>query len=746
MLRRGVEGHTRSLGERADRSPRRRREADPAWRAYDGAVTAAETTDSVTTKKVLLAAPRGYCAGVDRAVVTVEKALELYGAPVYVRKEIVHNKHVVETLERRGAIFVEETEEVPEGSLVVFSAHGVAPSVHDEAAARNLRTIDATCPLVTKVHHEARRFADEGYKILLIGHEGHEEVVGTTGEAPEAITLVDGPSHADEVEIGADEKVVWLSQTTLSVDETVETVERLKLRLPLLVDPPSDDICYATQNRQLAVKDIAERCDVLVVVGSGNSSNSVRLVEVGLEAGAGAAYRVDTADELDEAWFAGASTVGLTSGASVPEILVRGVLTWLAERGWGDVEEISSAEEHLHLRAAAGAAPRPEGRGQGLSRGAQERARRTSTITRHTTVVPRIHGALTARVRKSMYASRMSSEPDESSVSWPAVSAATRNAMGGMIDRGPDVGAAHGDGGVDRRHGERDARDDAELVVDERVGERDEHRDRDDDDRDARVGEPAPAALDCRRRDGARGDGVGDRGGARHVRRVDGRDRVERGRAFGAGRAVEAPGVHGGRGGRRGSGVDGAVPRSRGRGRRSCGGDVRRGRGLLGQRLVGREVEVGGALGVRRGERDVGCRLGVGRVLGGRCGRLRRRRLDRALGGSVSRGRRHDRCHGGVRVVEQVAEGRRPGGLITAHGGQPYVTPAPSSAVGTREDGPESVRSTSSGAPRGRVVVVSSRGSGSPASWSSPSPTTPRSASRRADTSTRDSSEPTAEL
>ena len=298
-------------------------------------------------KKVLLAAPRGYCAGVDRAVVTVEKALELYGAPVYVRKEIVHNKHVVETLQERGAVFVEETDEVPEGALVVFSAHGVAPSVHEEAAARNLRTIDATCPLVTKVHQEARRFADEGYKIRLLGHEGHEEVVGTTGEAPEAITLVDGPEHADEVEIGPDEKVVWLSQTTLSVDETIETVDRLRTRLPLLVDPPSDDICYATQNRQLAVKDIAARCDVLVVVGSGNSSNSVRLVEVGLESGAGRAYRVDSAAELQESWFAGAETVGLTSGASVPEILVRGVLAWLAERGWGDVEEVTSAEEHL---------------------------------------------------------------------------------------------------------------------------------------------------------------------------------------------------------------------------------------------------------------------------------------------------------------------------------------------------------------------------------------------------------------
>ena len=306
-----------------------------------------ESAPASVVKKVLLAAPRGYCAGVDRAVVTVEKALDLYGAPVYVRKQIVHNKHVVHSLEERGAIFVEETEEVPEGAIVVFSAHGVAPSVHEEAAARNLRTIDATCPLVTKVHQEARRFADEGYRILLIGHEGHEEVVGTTGEAPDAITLVDGPSHADEVAIGPDEKVVWLSQTTLSVDETIETVERLRTRLPLLIDPPSDDICYATQNRQIAVKDIAPRCDVVIVVGSGNSSNSVRLVEVALDAGATASYRVDNAGELREEWFADAATVGVTSGASVPEDLVFGVLEWLEARGWPEAEEVLSAEEHL---------------------------------------------------------------------------------------------------------------------------------------------------------------------------------------------------------------------------------------------------------------------------------------------------------------------------------------------------------------------------------------------------------------
>jgi 4-hydroxy-3-methylbut-2-enyl diphosphate reductase len=299
------------------------------------------------SKKVLLAAPRGYCAGVDRAVVTVEKALELYGAPVYVRKQIVHNKYVVETLEKRGAIFVDEVEEVPEGSTVVFSAHGVAPVVHEDSANRNLKAIDATCPLVTKVHAEAKRFASEGYEIILIGHEGHEEVVGTMGEAPEVMTLVDGPSHAVDVEIKNPEKLIWLSQTTLSVDETLQTVDALKERFPHLISPPSDDICYATQNRQGAVKTIAPQCDVVIVVGSGNSSNSVRLAEVALEAGAKAAYRVDYAAELEECWFENATTVGLTSGASVPEILVEEVIEWLAVRGFGDLEEVSTAEEHL---------------------------------------------------------------------------------------------------------------------------------------------------------------------------------------------------------------------------------------------------------------------------------------------------------------------------------------------------------------------------------------------------------------
>jgi 4-hydroxy-3-methylbut-2-enyl diphosphate reductase len=299
------------------------------------------------SRRVLLATPRGYCAGVDRAVQTVEHALQLYGPPVYVRKQIVHNRHVVETLEKRGAVFVEETEEVPEGSLVIFSAHGVAPTVYEEARSRQLRAIDATCPLVTKVHLEARRFAAQDYDILLIGHEGHEEVVGTTGEAPANITLVDGPDAVADVSVRDPAKVAWLSQTTLSVDETVATVERLRERFPLLVDPPSDDICYATQNRQVAIKEVARRSDLVIVVGSANSSNSKRLVEVALEYGAAAAYLVDQADDIDPMWLDGVSTVGVTSGASVPEVLVTGVLAWLAERGYGAVEQVRSAEETL---------------------------------------------------------------------------------------------------------------------------------------------------------------------------------------------------------------------------------------------------------------------------------------------------------------------------------------------------------------------------------------------------------------
>ncbi|MEU3185207.1 4-hydroxy-3-methylbut-2-enyl diphosphate reductase [Streptomyces sp. NPDC006923] len=298
-------------------------------------------------KRVLLAAPRGYCAGVDRAVIAVEKALEQYGAPIYVRHEIVHNKYVVQTLERKGAIFVEETAEVPEGSIVMFSAHGVAPVVHDEAAGRRLATIDATCPLVTKVHKEAVRFANEDYDILLIGHEGHEEVIGTSGEAPDHITVVDGPDDVANVEVRDDSKVVWLSQTTLSVDETMETVDRLKEKFPQLISPPSDDICYATQNRQIAVKQMGSDADLVIVVGSKNSSNSVRLVEVALGAGAGDAHLVDGADEIDEAWLDGVSTVGVTSGASVPEILVEGVLEWLSGRGFEDVEIVKAAEESI---------------------------------------------------------------------------------------------------------------------------------------------------------------------------------------------------------------------------------------------------------------------------------------------------------------------------------------------------------------------------------------------------------------
>ncbi|MBV7364213.1 4-hydroxy-3-methylbut-2-enyl diphosphate reductase [Actinomycetaceae bacterium TAE3-ERU4] len=302
---------------------------------------------SETGKKILLAAPRGYCAGVDRAVEAVERALDLYGAPVYVRKEIVHNKYVVETLSERGAIFVNETDEVPEGARVVFSAHGVSPAVHAEAELLNLTTIDATCPLVTKVHREAARFAKNGYDIILVGHRGHEEVEGTYGHAPENIQIVGSPDEADTVEISNPDRVVWLSQTTLSVDEAMETVSRLRKRFPNLIDPPSDDICYATQNRQGAVKAMAPRCDVVIVVGSANSSNSVRLLEVALENGASDGHRIDKATELQDAWFEGASVVGVTSGASVPEILVRDVLSWLAERGYTDVEPIVTQTESI---------------------------------------------------------------------------------------------------------------------------------------------------------------------------------------------------------------------------------------------------------------------------------------------------------------------------------------------------------------------------------------------------------------
>ncbi|MFE5852875.1 4-hydroxy-3-methylbut-2-enyl diphosphate reductase [Streptomyces sp. NPDC056500] len=304
-------------------------------------------TATPLARRVLLAAPRGYCAGVDRAVIAVEKALEQYGSPIYVRHEIVHNKYVVQTLEKKGAIFVDKTAEVPEGSIVMFSAHGVAPVVHEEAAGRQLATIDATCPLVTKVHKEAVRFANEDYDILLIGHEGHEEVIGTSGEAPDHITLVDGPDDVAKVEVRDESKVVWLSQTTLSVDETMETVDRLKEKFPQLISPPSDDICYATQNRQIAVKQMGAEADLVIVVGSKNSSNSVRLVEVALGAGASSAHLVDFAEEIDEAWLEGVSTVGVTSGASVPDILVEGVLEWLTQRGYEDVELVKAAEESI---------------------------------------------------------------------------------------------------------------------------------------------------------------------------------------------------------------------------------------------------------------------------------------------------------------------------------------------------------------------------------------------------------------
>ncbi|MGP6173654.1 4-hydroxy-3-methylbut-2-enyl diphosphate reductase [Corynebacterium sp. A21] len=303
---------------------------------------------SSAEKKVLLAAPRGYCAGVDRAVETVEKALETYGAPVYVRKEIVHNRYVVDSLAERGAIFVEETDEVPEGSHLVFSAHGISPEVRNQAKALNLQTLDATCPLVTKVHNEAKRFDRDGYHILLVGHEGHEEVEGTAGEAPEITHLVDGLEGVDKLpDFLSDEKLVWLSQTTLSVDETMQIVVKLKERFPHLQDPPSDDICYATQNRQVAVKAIAPNSDLFLIVGSQNSSNSKRMVEVALQYGAKASYLVDFANEIDEAWLEGVETVGLSSGASVPEILVRGVLDFLAERGFANVEEVTTASEKI---------------------------------------------------------------------------------------------------------------------------------------------------------------------------------------------------------------------------------------------------------------------------------------------------------------------------------------------------------------------------------------------------------------
>ena len=318
--------------------PRRRRSPEE--------VAAASTFEG--RRKVLLAAPRGYCAGVDRAVIAVEKALETHGAPVYVRKEIVHNRHVVDTLTEKGVIFVEEADEVPEGELLVFSAHGVSPAVKQAAADRSLETIDATCPLVTKVHREAVRFTTkDDFHILLIGHDGHEEVEGTYGHAPESTTIVNGPWEVDEIDVPDPDRLIWLSQTTLSVDETMETVQKLRERFPNLQDPPSDDICYATSNRQAAIKKVAPQTDLVIVVGSANSSNSVRLKEVAKEYGAKRAERVDYANQVDEAWFQDAQTIGVTSGASVPEVLVQDVLRLLEEYGYGDVEEVVTAEEDI---------------------------------------------------------------------------------------------------------------------------------------------------------------------------------------------------------------------------------------------------------------------------------------------------------------------------------------------------------------------------------------------------------------
>jgi 4-hydroxy-3-methylbut-2-en-1-yl diphosphate reductase len=301
-----------------------------------------------TPRKVLLAAPRGYCAGVDRAVVTVEKALDMYGPPVYVRKEIVHNKHVVEELAKRGAIFVEEETEVPEGALVVFSAHGVSPAVHANAEARNLRTIDATCPLVTKVHVSARKFAEQGYSIILIGHAGHEEVEGTTGEAPDSITLVETIDDADAVEVADPDRVAFITQTTLSVDETAGIIARLRERFPKIVSSKSDDICYATTNRQIAVKQLARECDLVLVMGSTNSSNSNRLVEVARDHGADS-YLIDNASQVREEWLEGVETLGITSGASAPEELVAELVDFFRSRGTEDVSELRTVEEDVRF-------------------------------------------------------------------------------------------------------------------------------------------------------------------------------------------------------------------------------------------------------------------------------------------------------------------------------------------------------------------------------------------------------------
>ncbi|WP_253282002.1 4-hydroxy-3-methylbut-2-enyl diphosphate reductase [Arcanobacterium phocae] len=348
--------------------------------AFPTEISSAPNSDG---KRILIATPRGYCAGVDRAVDTVEKALELYGPPVYVRKEIVHNKFVVETLTKRGAIFVHDTDDVPVGARVVFSAHGVAPAVHEAAEQRMLQTIDATCPLVTKVHKQAVRFADQDYDILLIGHSGHEEVEGTQGEAPSHIQVVNGPEDVANVDVRDPDRVVWISQTTLSVDETMKTVDLLRKRFPNLINPPSDDICYATQNRQGSVKKMAPECDVVIVVGSANSSNSVRLVEVAVEAGAGSAYRVDKAAELDQAWLKDAQTIGVTSGASVPEILVRDVVEQLKTWGFTSVVPVSTVQEDVHFSLPKNL--RGELKATGVDVDRPHKARDTSTARQRST-------------------------------------------------------------------------------------------------------------------------------------------------------------------------------------------------------------------------------------------------------------------------------------------------------------------------------------------------------------------------
>jgi 4-hydroxy-3-methylbut-2-enyl diphosphate reductase len=315
-------------------------------------VSPPSTDNFAGPSRVLLAAPRGYCAGVDRAVETVEHALDLHGDPIYVRKEIVHNKHVVEQLERRGAIFVDETTAIPEGEMVVFSAHGVAPSVHESAAKRGLRAIDATCPLVTKVHVEARRFAEQGYTIFLIGHEGHEEVEGTTGEAPDHVVLVQTEEEVETLEVDDPDRTAYITQTTLSVDETTAIIEALKRKFPNITGPKTDDICYATTNRQMAVKDLARECELVLVIGSTNSSNSNRLVEVAREHGA-SSHLIDNHLQVDESWLDGVETVGITSGASAPEELVERLVNFFRDRGASEVSELRTVDEDVRFMLPA---------------------------------------------------------------------------------------------------------------------------------------------------------------------------------------------------------------------------------------------------------------------------------------------------------------------------------------------------------------------------------------------------------